>query len=110
MEKMNTTRIYYSMWKQLHLLKENPELYVKCSEAIYEYAFEGKEPEADDIMVAVIFDGAKPLLDKYKQEVISNRENGKKGGRPKKSNSPAYDSEAYKKKARDVLEYKRKES
>jgi hypothetical protein len=110
MEKMNTTRIYLSMWKQLHLLKENPELYVKCSEAIYEYAFEGKEPETDDIMVAIIFDGAKPLLDKYHREVSKKREDGKKGGRPKKSSSPAYDSEAYKAKARGVLEYKRKES
>lgn len=110
MEKMNTARIYLSMWKQLHLLKEKPELYVKCSEAIYEYAFEGKEPETDDIMVLIIFDSAKPILDKYKAEVVAHREAGKKGGRPKKSDSPAYDSEAYKAKARGVLEYKRRES
>ncbi len=98
------------MWKQLRLLKENPEMYVKCAEAIFEYAFDGKEPERDDIMVEVIFDGAKPFLDKYRKEVTGNRENGKKGGRPKKSDSPAYDSEAYKKKARGVLEYRKKEN
>ncbi len=97
------------MWKQLRLLKENPEMYVKCAEAIFEYAFDGKEPERDDIMVEVIFDGAKPLLDAFRKEVMVNSENGKKGGRPKKTESPAYDSEAYKKKARDVLEYKRKD-
>jgi 3-deoxy-D-arabino-heptulosonate 7-phosphate (DAHP) synthase class II len=50
-------------------------------------------------------DGAKPLIDAYRTDVI----NGKKGGRPKKSDSPAYDSEAYKAKARGVLEYKRKD-
>jgi hypothetical protein len=58
-------------------------------EALCQYAFEGKEPTNADPVIIMGFSFFKAQIDsdllKVKQKGIQNAENGKKGGRPRKS-------------------------
>ena len=56
------------------------EQYKECMQAIIRYAIDGEEPESSDPMVSVVFTLVKPQLDAN----ANRRENGNKGGRPKK--------------------------
>jgi len=62
----------------------------KLIKAIFKYA-EGEEPVLEGLMVA-LFEGFRATLDrdceKYTNTVERNRLNGKKGGRPKRSDNP----------------------
>ena len=61
-------------------------------DAIMRYGFDGEEYSGDSVVVAVIFDLTKPYIDennkRYDAVVERNRNNGKKGGRPKSTKNP----------------------
>lgn len=68
---------YKSFYDSTKNLKDSDKLLV--FNAIFSYAFEGKEPRLKGVP-AIIWTLAKPNIDAS----ISNRVNGRKGGRPKK--------------------------
>lgn len=61
-------------------------------DAIMRYGFDGEEYSGDSVVVAMIFDLTKPYIDennkRYDAVVERNRNNGKKGGRPKSTKNP----------------------
>lgn len=61
-------------------------------DAIMRYGFDGEEYSGDSVVVAVIFDLTKSYIDennkRYDAVVERNRNNGKKGGRPKSTKNP----------------------
>lgn len=61
-------------------------------DAIMRYGFDGEEYSGDSVVVAMIFDLTKPYIDennkRYDAVVERNRNNGKKGGRPKSIKNP----------------------
>ena len=61
-------------------------------DAIMRYGFDGEEYSGDSVVVAMIFDLTKPYIDennkRYDAVVERNRNNGKKGGRPKNPKKP----------------------
>ena len=61
-------------------------------DAIMRYGFDGEEYSGDSVVVAMIFDLTKPYIDennkRYNAVVERNRNNGKKGGRPKSIKNP----------------------
>ena len=61
-------------------------------DAIMRYGFDGEEYSGDSVVVAMIFDLTKPYIDennkRYDAVVERNRNNGKKGGRPKYIKNP----------------------
>lgn len=61
-------------------------------DAIMRYGFDGEEYSGDSVVVAMIFDLTKPYIDennkRYDSVVERNRNNGKKGGRPKSTKNP----------------------
>lgn len=61
-------------------------------DAIMRYGFDGEEYSGDSVVVAMIFDLTKPYIDennkRYNAVVERNRNNGKKGGRPKSTKNP----------------------
>lgn len=71
---------YPSTYEACQVLDREDRL--KAYEAIIEYGCAGKIPENLPPIVQAIFIMAKPTIDAAEQK----RENGKKGGRPKKAN------------------------
>lgn len=61
-------------------------------DAIMRYGLDGEEYSGDSVVVAMIFDLIKPYIDennkRYDAVVERNRNNGKKGGRPKNPEKP----------------------
>ena len=61
-------------------------------DAIMRYGLDGEEYSGDSVVVAMIFDLIKPYIDennkRYDAVVERNRNNGKKGGRPKSTKNP----------------------
>lgn len=53
-----------------------PDQYKECANAIIEYGLDGKEPQADDPLVQIVFSLTKPQMDANNRR----RENGRKGG------------------------------
>lgn len=51
-------------------------------EAMVAYAFEGKEPTSENVVMTALYSAFKPVIDTSQKD----RRNGKKGGRPKKEN------------------------
>ena len=72
--------------------KLSAEQFGELIRAILEYQVTGEAPELEDILVALSFDTVRPDIDrnneKYDQMCQRNRENGRKGGRPRKEENP----------------------
>lgn len=65
-------------------IKEIPEEYqLELYNAIFEYYFEGKEPENLSSISKAMFILIKPNIDSSIKKYSANQENGKKGGRPR---------------------------
>ncbi len=69
---------YESFWRAIENLPA--EKYKECMQALLTYAIDGKEVDTDDFMINMYVSMAKPQIDAN----TTRRENGGKGGRPKK--------------------------
>lgn len=70
-------------------IKKVPEEYqLEIYNAILQYSLEGKEPENLSNIAEAIFILIKPNIDSSQKRYETNVENGKKGGRPRKSSNP----------------------
>ena len=90
MAKKNETTIFYQ--EQINICKKHftPEQFGRLMFALFEVE-EGNDPEVeDDIAIAFEFMALQKKVDrkKYDDMCKRNRENGKKGGRPKKEKNP----------------------
>ena len=78
--------LFYHNWLPL-LRKLTKEQVGELTLALLEYDANGQQPEFSDPMVDLAFTNYVQVVDmdreKYTQQVEKNRENGKKGGRPK---------------------------
>lgn len=82
--------------KHLEMLKlMGDEDRLKVMDALINYSIDGKLPQDGEmgLAAAIVFkyikDDADTFDANYQKKVASNRENGKKGGRPKNPNNPA---------------------
>lgn len=76
---MNGSFVFYeSFWRAIENLPA--EKYKECMQALLAYAIDGYEVDTDDLMVNMYVSMAKPLIDAN----TTRRENGGKGGRPRK--------------------------
>jgi hypothetical protein len=85
----NTNEIkYIPMYKSYidAVAQLNNEDRLAIYEAIFTYGFTGVEPTFDNPYLAMGWNLVKPNLVNNINNAIKNQENGKKGGRPKKSN------------------------
>ena len=75
---MRDSIVFYNSW--LTMIQRLPiDKRGEAYDVVMNYAFKGEEPQTDDIMLLMIFDAAKPQIDKNNQRY----ENAKKGGAPK---------------------------
>lgn len=69
-------------------IKKVPEEYqLEIYNAILQYSLEGKEPESLSNIAEAMFILIKPNIDSSQRKYESSVENGKKGGRPRKTNN-----------------------
>ena len=90
MASKNDTTIFYQ--EQVNICKKHftPEQFGRLMLALFEVE-DGNDPEVDeDIAVAFEFMSLQQRIDrkKYEEKCRKNRENGKKGGRPRKDKNP----------------------
>lgn len=80
--------IIYNDWVQ-KCRRMSDEQFGRTMRIVLQYAQDHKEPDIDDVVIGTVFDLLKPSIDgdikKYHRRAIANRENGKKGGRPPKT-------------------------
>lgn len=81
---------FYNAIKKMRTSEEKAELI----EAICKYEFEGVIPEMSYVC-EIAFEVIKPSLDKATIRYAASVENGKKGGRPKKSENPTEPNKTY---------------
>lgn len=90
MENTNNTKEikYIPMYKSYidAVAKLNDIDRLAIYEAIFNYGFTGEEPKFDNPYLEMGWNLVKPNLVNNINNAIKNQENGKKGGRPKKSN------------------------
>jgi len=88
---MKDSMILYTAYAE-KFKKLTNEQFGKLIRLMIQYQQDGIAPEIEDIAVALAFDVVKGDIDynnaKYKKVVERNKENGKKGGRPKTQNNP----------------------
>ena len=88
---MKDSMILYTAYAE-KFKKLTNEQFGKLIRLMIQYQQDGIAPEIEDLAVALAFDVVKGDIDynnaKYKKVVERNKENGKKGGRPKTQNSP----------------------
>ena len=83
-------QIYKSLYEAIKELEpvEQAEIY----NAIFQYQFTGEIPKFKNKVLGIMFKSHLPTLDKFmqsqKNRIEANRENGKKGGRPKTETKP----------------------
>ena len=76
---MSNSFVFYESFAEA--LQDLPDAeFKKCVMALCSYVFEDEDPNVDSIAVKIFFAMARPLLDAN----IAKKENGSKGGRPKK--------------------------
>jgi len=90
MASKNDTTIFYQ--EQVNICKKHftPEQFGRLMMALFEVE-DGNDPEVDeDIAIAFEFMSLQQRIDrkKYEEKCRKNRENGKKGGRPRKDKNP----------------------
>ena len=76
-----------SITKALYKIGEkDPVLGFAAFKMLNDYAMTGKKPQGvdDNLALSVLFETIAPIIDCYRQKTEARRENGKKGGRPKK--------------------------
>lgn len=101
MHKYSVARIYDGAFDSLKDLDD--KTYRECMDAYMAYSLDEVYPENISLMAKFFLDNNRGIIDDYHRK----QRGGAKGGRPpKKTSTPSYDSDAYKKKARDVIEYK----
>lgn len=83
-------QIFKSLWEAIKELdtQDKAEIY----DAIFEYQFTGKIPKFTNKVLFSFFKSQLPVLDKFikiqQNRIEANRQNGKKGGRPKTQENP----------------------
>ncbi len=76
-----------SITKALYKIGEkDPVLGFAAFKMLNDYAMTGEKPQGvdDNLALSVLFETIAPIIDCYRQKTEARRENGKKGGRPKK--------------------------
>ena len=77
---MSNSFVFYESFAEA--LQDLPgDAFKECVMALCSYVFKDKDPNTDSLMTKMFFSMARPLLDSN----IAKKENGSKGGRPKKT-------------------------
>ena len=83
-------QIFKSLWEAIKELEPTDQ--VEIYNAIFQYQFTGEKPKFKNKVLGAMFKSQLPVLDKLietqKNRIEANRENGKKGGRPKTQQKP----------------------
>lgn len=82
---MKESVVFYKSFYEA-IVKLPQEYQLELYNAIFNYAFEGVEPTCLSPVAEVVFTLAKPNIDSAQRKYEASKNNGAKGGRPKKNN------------------------